>query len=560
MKFAAIADIPKLSSQPRMRCFIFTALPWPFIENKSMSQALHRLVERGLGVLLLALGTLLLSACSLPPLEQRTVSTALDMESAKQTKLGQALADDLAQHAGLNGIYKLDDAREAFAARAQLARMSERTLDVQYYIWRGDTTGMLLLDELRAAADRGVRVRLLLDDFGTSGLDSELRLLSQHEHIEVRLFNPSMLRTPKLLGHLANPQRANRRMHNKVFSADNQATIIGGRNVGNEYFGATEGVLFADLDVLAVGPIVNEVSLDFDRYWASGSAFAVEDVISELSEAASTETRARMQAVKQAEHARDYIASIERGSFMQDLYAHRLAFEWAAVKMVSDDPAKGVGRAEENALLLPQLQKALGPVNESLDLVSAYFVPGEEGTKALGDMAKRGIKVRVLTNGYEATDVPAVHAGYGKRRKPLLQAGVQLYELRRLTPPYAETADSQLSHRFGSSGSSLHAKTFSVDGRRLFVGSFNFDPRSAHLNTELGFLIDSPVLARQLEQVMDTQVPRQAYRVFLSADDKLRWQGGSDENFPIYELEPNTTWWSRGMVKFLEWMPIEWLL
>ncbi|MEG1280903.1 MAG: phospholipase D family protein [Comamonas sp.] len=529
---------------------------------QGLAAGTHHLLRRRWSASLI-LCTSMLGACSLPPLEQRTVSQALDVDTASQTKLGKIIAPDLLANPGSSGIHPLYDAQNAFAARAQLARMAERTLDVQYYIWRADSTGMLLLDELRAAGDRGVRVRLLLDDLGTSGLDDELMALSQHPNIEVRLFNPSMLRTPKMLGYLGNLKRANRRMHNKSFTADNQATIIGGRNVGDEYFGATEGVLFADLDVLAIGPVVNELSQDFDKYWASASSAAVEDVLAPMSEPAIAQMVRAKQSIRTTPHAAQYIASIERSSFIQGLYAHTLPFEWATVQVLSDDPAKGVGQAAKPDLLVPQLQKALGPIQHRLDVVSAYFVPGADGVKNFGALAGQGVKVRILTNAYESTDVPAVHAGYGKRRKPLLEAGVTLYELRQLIPSYAETTeadDTRLTQRFGSSGSSLHAKTFAVDGRKLFVGSFNFDPRSANLNTELGFLIHSPVLAQRLAHVMDNEVPRQAYRVFLGEDGGLRWQGGSDANFPIYEVEPNTNWWSRAMVRVLGWLPIEWLL
>ncbi|MBN9407350.1 MAG: phospholipase D family protein, partial [Burkholderiales bacterium] len=225
------------------------------------------------------LAGLLLAGCSLPPLAGRSTSAALELPAARDTQLGRALGPELAAHPGLSGIHALDHPHDAFAARVLLARAAERTLDVQYYIWRGDTTGTLLLAELLAAAERGVRVRLLLDDLGTAGLDGPLAAMNGHPRIEVRLFNPFAWRSPKPLGYLADLRRANRRMHNKSFTVDNQASIVGGRNVGDEYFGATSGVLFADLDVLAVGPVVQDVSDDFDRYWASASAYPAERIL-----------------------------------------------------------------------------------------------------------------------------------------------------------------------------------------------------------------------------------------------------------------------------------------
>src|SRR5690554_5866298 len=269
-------------------------------------------------LLMALLGSLLLSGCSLP--QQNIVpSRALPPEHAQATRLGQALAPAIAAHPGESGIYALPDPHDAFAARVLLARAAERTLDVQYYIWHGDMTGTLLLEELHAAADRGVRVRLLLDDNGTVGLDTELAALAMHPAIEVRLFNPFIVRQPKWLGYLTDFSRANRRMHNKSFTADNQASIIGGRNIGDEYFGATEGVMFIDLDVLSVGPIVGQVSSDFDRYWASGSSYPVEQILPAVS-ARSMEQLTQVAAlVEQDVNAAEYVSAIARSDFIRRL-------------------------------------------------------------------------------------------------------------------------------------------------------------------------------------------------------------------------------------------------
>ncbi|WP_353236198.1 phospholipase D family protein [Diaphorobacter ruginosibacter] len=501
-----------------------------------------------------------LCGCGLPPLEGRSVSQALPTQEAEQTSLGRGIAQELAEHPGLSGVHPLHDPHDAFAARVGLARVAERTLDVQYYIWRNDITGSLLFGELLGAAQRGVRVRLLIDDVGTAGLDRELAALGQHPLIEVRLFNPFMLRKPKVLGYLADLRRANRRMHNKSFTADNRTTIIGGRNIGDEYFGATEGVLFADLDVMAVGPVVADVSSDFDRYWASASAYPARDILPEAKPADLRALAGSTEALLASPRATEYAESIRQSPFVRQLMDHTLPMRWARITMVSDDPAKGLGLAQPSDLILPQLERALGPIHSSIDLVSPYFVPRAVGVQAFGKFVEDGVKVRVLTNSFEATDVPAVHAGYGKRRKALLERGVELYEMRSLVPPYAEIADKKFFQQFGSSGASLHAKTFAVDGERLFVGSFNFDPRSAHLNTEMGFLIDSPEMARQLMQIFDNELPRISYRVELGANGQLRWIGGASADAPVYELEPHTTWYSRALVTFLGWLPIEWLL
>ncbi|WP_227001337.1 phospholipase D family protein [Pulveribacter suum] len=506
------------------------------------------------------LAALLLGACSLPPLAGRSESSALDLPAAQDTRLGRALAPAVAAHPGLSGIHLLQHPHDAFAARALLARAAERTLDVQYYIWRGDTTGTLLLGELLAAAERGVRVRLLLDDVGTSGLDTQLAALDAHPRIEVRLFNPFTLRRPKALGYLADLRRANRRMHNKSFTADNQASIVGGRNVGDEYFGATAGVLFADLDVLAVGPVAHDVSADFDRYWASASTYPAQAILPAVAPATMAELAQQAGALLASPGAHEYAQSIRRSAYIDQLLRRELPLHWAHVRMLSDDPAKGLGQAQRDDLLLPQLEAALGQPGRGVDLVSPYFVPTAAGAAALARLQRAGVRVRVLTNAFEATDVPAVHAGYARYRRPLLQSGVTLYEMRRLVPEQEQQPGRPALQRLGSSGSSLHAKTFAVDGERLFVGSLNFDPRSARLNTELGFLIDSPALARQLTQAFDTAVPAQSYQVALSEDGSLQWRSGVGEPPPVYGSEPHTTWWSRAVVRVLMWLPIEWLL
>ena len=246
---------------------------------KTVFKTVRKWLGRGVLLLCIAIGLAMLG-CQLPPLQGRTSSMSLTAAEIPLTRLGQAAAVEQAKHPELSGLYLLSDPHEAFAARVKLAQQAQKTLDVQYYIWRGDTTGTLLLEALHAAAERGVRVRLLLDDHGTNKMDSALAALDAHPNIEVRLFNPFVFRPFKLFGFVTDFSRANRRMHNKSFTADNAATILGGRNVGDEYFGATDGVLFADLDALAVGSVVPQVSQSFDDYWHSGSAYPLSDIIS----------------------------------------------------------------------------------------------------------------------------------------------------------------------------------------------------------------------------------------------------------------------------------------
>lgn len=511
--------------------------------------------------LLLIGGLAAMAGCSLPSLDKRTQSVALTSAQAQATPLGEAVQGQLAQHAGLSGIDPLADARAAFAARIALADAAKRTLDVQYYIWRDDLTGTLLLEALHEAADRGVRVRLLLDDNGIpSSLDRTLAALDAHPNIEVRLFNPFVVRRPKLLGFITDFSRANRRMHNKSFTADSTATIVGGRNIGDEYFDATDGVVFADLDVLAVGPIASDVSNDFDRYWASASAYPVDRILPRAQPDELDLLARRAEAIRHDPDALAYMNAIRDTPDVDQLLDGKLPFEWAKTVMVSDDPAKGLGKAPKEAKILPQLQAILGAPSHELDLVSPYFVPAKDGTAYFSGLAKRGVTVRVMTNSLEATDVKAVHAGYERRRPALLRAGVDLYEMKRQPVARVGGKREESTGPFGSSGSSLHAKTFAVDGERVFVGSLNFDPRSANLNTELGFVIDSPELAKRIEASFWKVAPQLAYEVRLDDRGHLYWIAHRGNETIRYDTEPNTTWTTRLTVWFFSILPIEWLL
>lgn len=512
---------------------------------------------RGVKLAASSLALAWLAGCSLPPLADRSASSALAPDAARQTSLGRVIAPQADGHPGKTGFHPLADARDAFAARMLLAHAAERTLDIQYYIWRGDMTGTMMLEALHAAADRGVRVRLLLDDNGIAGLDETLAALDAHPNIEVRLFNPFAIRRPKMVGYLFEFSRLNRRMHNKSFTADNQATIVGGRNVGDEYFGATDGVLFADLDVLAVGGIVNDVSADFDRYWASASTYPVAQLLPPVPAGRLDELASDSASIEANPAAAAYVRAMREQPFVRDLLAGTLPLTWAPARMVSDDPAKAQGRAKPDGLLAHQLAAIIGTPEQELDLVSPYFVPGAQGTAAFAAMARQGVKLRVLTNALEATDVPVVHSGYARRRKDLLEAGVRLYEMRSGSHHSGKPEGKQL---FGSSGSSLHAKTFGVDRARAFIGSFNFDPRSANLNTELGFVIDSPELARRISEAFDTTVPDSAYEVCLTPEGSLYWLERQDGRTIRHDTEPGAGLLKRLAIRLMSWLPIEPLL
>lgn len=528
------------------------------------------LVLQIIGLLLLLLvgaGLIIRLLNPLPPLGERRLSYRLT--DTGDTLLGRSIARLAADHDGLSGVLMLDDAHDAFAARILLARAAERSLDVQYYIWHGDMSGTLMLDELRAAADRGVRVRMLLDDNGIAGLDQVLAALNSHPNIEIRLFNPFVLRSPKMLGYLADFFRLNRRMHNKSFVSDNQAVIIGGRNIGDEYFAAQNEGLFADLDVLAIGPVVDDVSRDFDSYWKCRSAYPAELILPPPHDLHLSRLSRRASFAEQMPAARAYVDAVKRRPLITQLANGSLPFRWAPIRMVSDDPAKGKGKAPKERLLGTALMEIIGNPAKELRLISGYFVPTRAGTEAFSALAKKGVDVAIFTNGFEATDVWIVHAGYAGRRKALLKSGVRLFEMcggvggkrRRLVSIGSGGSGSSTNGQvLRSSGSMLHAKTFAVDRKRLFIGSFNFDPRSMHLNTELGFVIESEELAMFVAQAFDKEVPAHAYEVELAEGGGLRWRERLDHSSLLHDREPGMSIPQRAGVWLLAHLPIEWLL
>lgn len=512
---------------------------------------------------LLLLAIALLAGCSVTSLQDRTEFISLPYEEISESNLYKSIEFLSQEHNMLSGVYPLEPALDAFLARVLLVRAAEKTLDVQYYIWRNDNTGTLLLYELFLAAERGVRVRLLLDDLGSYGIDDWLAMLNNHPNIEVRLFNPFASRKTRVLGFITNFKRANRRMHNKSFTADQTMTIVGGRNIGDEYFAATDGVLFSDLDVLTVGPAAAEVSKDFDRYWLSQSAYPVERLFTQK-----IERRVLLQQVNNVfskPESLKYVMALKDTYFTSQFNSQNLSFEWTNIRLVSDDPIKGIGLNDDSDLLLYRLDKLIENPIKKLDLVSPYFVPAKVGTETFLQMAAQGTEIRILTNALEATDVTAVHSGYIKRRKTLLKAGIEIFEMKS-RPGVSRKASKEASKEsgsgsgiFGSSGSSLHAKTFSINNSKLFVGSFNFDPRSTRLNTELGFLIDSPTLATELNEVFTERILQTTYQVKLDNKNKVYWteQG---EPINIYHKEPGTSWFKRSTVRFMSWLPLDWLL
>lgn len=488
----------------------------------------------------------------LPDISARKPEHAIALDRLSMLGKHAAAANDA--HEGLSGVIALAGGHDAFASRLALARMAERSIDAQYYIWHDDVAGRLLLKELYEAALRGVRVRLLLDDNGVPGLDSTMAALNAVPNFEIRLFNPSTVRNPKFLGYTFDFLRMNRRMHNKSFIVDGAAAIIGGRNIGNEYFQVGDQNHYLDMDVLGLGVIVPQTASVFDEYWNSASVFEVERIV-----AGQGDLAAFLQGVREAvarEDARrlagDIVSSAER--FRQG----GVQPEWTVVKVVADDPVKGEGKARDDQLMISRLAGILGPVKSGLDVVSAYFVPGARGFELFAQLAEAGAKVRILTNAMNTTDVLVVHAGYTKYRRDLLKAGVELFELK---DKIGGEAEKDALNPLGFSSAALHAKTFAVDGKRIFIGSFNFDPRSAHLNCEMGFVIDSQALASSITNSFDGPLALVSYRPELTPTGQMVWtEKLSDGRTQIYQQEPGASWAKQVAIVLIGLLPVEWLL
>lgn len=445
-------------------------------------------------------------------------------------------------------------------ARFVLAEAAQRSLDAQYYIWHGDTTGLLLADALVRAAERGVRVRLLLDDLGTAADDRALVALDAHPRIVVRLFNPIALRTARGLGMLLDFGRVNRRMHNKSFTADNQATIVGGRNVGDEYFEARPDLDFGDLDVLAIGPVVREVSSAFDRYWNSAAAFPITALTNvRLSDEELAEGRAELRAHSASQQDSAYAQALRNSQLAEQLRQWEIPLFWGRAWLVYDDPSKvTTAPTDTSTHLAPKLGEVIKRTQREFLVVSPYFVPGKEGVELFRSLRARGVTVKILTNSLASTDVSAVHAGYARYREDLLREGVQLYEVKstaRIREKDRKSDKKEAGGLAGSSRASLHAKTFAFDRRDIFVGSMNLDPRSIELNTEIGVLFESAQAGELFAEDFDRSVKNNAFRLELK--DRLEWVSEEDGVETRFTTEPNSSVWRRMGVWFLSLLPIE---
>ena len=461
-----------------------------------------------------------------------------------------------------SGFHLLIDNTDAFVARFALTTLANKTLDIQYYIMHNDASGQYLAYAILSAADRGVHVRILVDDINLSGRDNRLKMLAQHKNIEIRIFNPLTQRNWfRNIELLINLDRAGRRMHNKAFIADGSAAIIGGRNIGDEYFDARHHLNFVDLDLLTIGPVISDISTSFNDYWNSHWATPVEQ-LSKAKVAKKHLTTIRNKLKDRWHQAKNtqYFQSLKNADFTSKLISKQIPFIYANARLFYDRPEK-LSRAKSEKLIHfgPEVMPFFNNAKKELLIASPYFVPGVAGARWLKAKQTAGTEIKVLTNSLSATDVIAVHAGYKKYRKQLLQSGINLFELKPSAQHLSEKTKNFLK---GVSSSSLHAKYMIIDRRYVFIGSANIDPRSNALNTEIGIMIDSKELAEQARQLFEKTCDLEnSFQLKIESNsEKLSWTTTENKKTIHYHSEPDASLLKKIAVSILGLLPIESLL
>jgi putative cardiolipin synthase len=501
----------------------------------------------------------LLTACAtLPPNTGNPVSSAYDEPEA--TALGQLLSGLSPSHPGQSGFLILDTGRQALQARLALIESAQQALDLQYYIWNSDISGRYVARRLLLAADRGVRVRLLLDDINIGGRDALLAALDSHPNIELRIYNPIAAREgmAKLLVLLGDFNRLNRRMHNKTFVADGAIGIIGGRNIGDEYFDLHTQMNFRDRDMLAVGPVVQDISGNFDAYWNSswvwpitavkGKRLAEEEIGPAFAEARASAT--------DASRLRD-VPPQEMPAALAAVRASLSQLTWAGAELVYDPPVPAdvadSDTGKKTALVLGALTRA---VQHDVLIESAYLILGTAELQTVQEKRKRGVQIRALTNSLASNDVTVNHAGYARTRRGMLESGMDLYELR----PDAQSCEQLIAdaQRCGQDAAfALHSKSVVFDRKTLYVGSFNINLRSAYLNSETALIVHSPELAQQVAASIETNLqPGNSWHVALDAGGQVQWETGVAGEETLHH-EPASSWWRRFKVGMIKLLPLE---
>ncbi len=463
---------------------------------------------------------------------------------------------------GLTAYLAMSDAYQSIASRIHLIRRAKYTLDLQYYIWADDFIGNLMLEELLAAADRGVKVRLLIDDQNGIKIDRQLSALITHPNISIKLYNPYKFRHFRVMDYLIRANRINHRMHNKLVIADGAIAVTGGRNISSEYFDASQSFQFTDMDILFLGNAVHHANQVFQEFWNFELSYPVEKFIEKGSKQDLLDLRQAFVQLGQKNHPTDKKVNLEQKELANELNQNKV--NWAFAEFLADPPKKTLGKAQDNELIYHQIRNYMGDPKQEMDLIAAYFVPTKDGTDFINQFPKQNVKVRVLTNSFVANDVALVHAFYQKYRMDLLKNGVELYEFKpyieRKRRTWYEVVTGNVIPKKGKNKSSLHAKFIDIDDK-VFIGSFNLDPRSFNLNTEVGLVVTSDPLQEQISGLLDQTLHTVAYELKLNNQGEIIWLDHRPDGKTIeYKTDPETTRFQRLMMYSVSYLPIEWMM
>lgn len=500
-------------------------------------------------VLLVLLALSVVGCASVPFDYPREPSHVLPLDAGSE--MGEAAVEWQRTHGDKSGFLGLPDGADALGARLRMLELAQTSVDAQYFILKKDRAGALFASGLLAAADRGVRVRLLVDDIFSPGVDEAFTLMSSHPNIEVRLFNP-LSRRGKYLNYLTDFSRANRRMHNKSFTVDSSISIVGGRNIGEEYFEINQDVKFDDYEVLMIGPVVDQVSTGFDAFWNSELSVPIEAFKVKVDPAKLDSWRETIRKTVTTQRDGLYSAALN-SRLIRDLREGKRVPTVAHAELFTDTPEKlqtAVGDREQ-AILAVELARRFREADKEVIIVTPYYIPQEGGAALVEEMLARGVRVIIVTNSLASTNHVAVHSGYARYRKRLLRAGAEFYEVR-----FDSVLDeSQWGHQ--PEGVTLHSKATVIDQDTIFIGSLNFDPRSIFINSEMGLFVEAGSTGMRFRDDVMAGVREIAWRVDLDEKGKLRWTYENGDDHQVLYSEPQASWWRRFQVGFYRLLPIE---
>jgi putative cardiolipin synthase len=476
-------------------------------------------------------------------------SHSVSITKTSDTVLGKSVKDWVALNEGLSGFYPIRQGMDALGVRLRLAERAEKSIDLQYLLMKDDTAGAVMTNALLKAADRGVRVRFLIDDIFTTVPDRNFLLMNQHPNIEIRIFNPISRQGIPVFNFVGHFSQANRRMHNKSYTVDNSISVVGGRNIADEYFELKTDVVFVDFEVLALGHIVRDISKSFDEYWNHSRAVPIDQFATNTKKEDLETVRAEVADELDNIYKTVYEKALN-SQLLQDLIAGRQPLFAAPARVLADRPDKLIHKIDEAHMLLGKdLRDVLLSAKKEVIAISPYYVPGNRGVQLVRDLVAKGVRVVIVTNSLASNNHIPVHSAYARYRKAVIRAGAELYEAR------ANAARELPGSEDGPDVLTLHTKAFYIDRNKLFVGSLNLDPRSIEINAEMGLLIDSEAMVGSLSQGANERLANLTYRVRENDKGQLEWHGRINNRDVIETKEPLTSWWLRFKAWFMKIAP-----